>query len=115
MKYHLDLFTPETWEAFTGAGATCTGFRVRQRRLAQERVKPGDVFLCYMTRVSRWCGVLEVESGPFDDDTPMFGTDDPFPVRFNVKPIVILDPESAVPIRQPQVWQALISDNWSCR
>ena len=111
MKYHLDLFTPETWQAFTGVGATCTGFRVRQRRLANERVKPGDVFLCYMTRVSRWCGVLEVESGPFEDDTPRFGTDDPFPVRFNVKPIVILDPEAGVPIRQPKVWQALTITN----
>ncbi|MCY4414715.1 MAG: hypothetical protein OXE87_00150 [Chloroflexi bacterium] len=111
MKYHLDLFTPETWEAFTGVGATCTGFRVRHRRLAHERVKPGDLFLCYMTRLSRWCGVLQVESGPFEDDTPRFGTDDPFPIRFNVKPIVILDPESAVPIRQPQVWQALSITN----
>ena len=107
MKYHLDLFTPETWRAFTDAGATCTGFRERQRRVAHERVKPRDVFLCYMTRVSRWCGVLEVESAPFYDDTPRFGTSDPYPVRFNVKPIVILDPESAVPIRQEQVWQAL--------
>ena len=74
MKYHLDLFTPETWQAFTAAGATCTGFRMRQRRLAQERVKPGDVFLCYMTRLSRWRGVLEVESEPFYDETPRFDT-----------------------------------------
>ena len=64
-----------------------------------------------MTRLSRWCGVLQVESGPFEDDTPRFGADDPFPIRFNVKPIVILDPESAVPIRQPQVWQALSITN----
>ena len=39
MKYHLDLFTPETWEAFRVAGATVTGFRERQQRMAQERVK----------------------------------------------------------------------------
>ena len=111
MKYHLDLFTPETWQAFTDAGATCTGFRVRQRRLAQERVKPGDLFLCYMTRLSRWCGVLEIESEAFYDETPRFGTDDPYPVRFNVKPVVILSPESAIPIHHPQVWQALSITN----
>ena len=111
MKYHLDLFTPETWQAFTDAGATCTGFRVRQRRLAQERVKPGDLFLCYMTRLSRWCGVLEIESEAFYDETPRFGADDPYPVRFNVKPVVTLSPESAIPIHHPQVWQALSITN----
>ena len=107
MKYHLDVCTPETWHAFTEAGAKCTGVSERLRRVANERVKPGDILLCYMTRISRWCGVLEVQSGPFDNDTPLFGTTDPYPIRFNVKPIVILDPESAVPIRDPQVWQAL--------
>ena len=111
MKYLLDVVSPETWKAFTDGGATCTGFPARQRRLAQERVRPGDVFLCYMTRLSRWCGVLEVESESFYDDNPRFGTTDPFPVRFNVKPIVTLDPESAVPIRQPNVWQALTITN----
>ena len=39
MKYHLDLFTPETWAAFREAGATVTGFRDRYRRLANERVE----------------------------------------------------------------------------
>lgn len=111
MKYHLDVCTPETWQAFTSAGATCAGFRARHLRLANERVKPGDVFLCYMTRLSRWCGVLEVESEPFYDETPTFDTDDPYPVRFNVKPVVILDAESAVPIRDPQVWQGLTITN----
>ena len=107
MQYHLDLCNPETWQAFTDAGATCTGFAERRRRVATERVKPGDIFLCYMTRLSRWCGVLDVESGPFNDDTPRFGTTDPYPIRFNVKPIVILSAESAVPIHEPEVWQTL--------
>ncbi len=107
MQYHLDLCNPETWQAFTDAGATRTGFAARRRRVASERVKPGDIFLCYMTRLSRWCGVLEVESGPFNDDTPLFGTTDPYPIRFNVKPIVILSTESAVPIHEPEVWQTL--------
>ena len=111
MKYHLDLFTPETWQAFADIGATCPGFRVRHRRLAQERVKPGDIFICYMTRLSRWCGVLQIKSGPFEDDTPRFATDDQFPVRFNVEPVVILNSESAIPIHDPKVWQALSITN----
>ena len=65
MAYFLDLFTPETWHAFCEMGATVTGFRDRQRRLALEHVHPGDIFLCYVTRVSRWSGVLQVESAPF--------------------------------------------------
>ena len=111
MQYHLDLFTPETRQAFTEAGAACTGVGARLRRVANERVKPGDILLCYMTRVSRWCGVLEVESVPFEDDPPRFGATDPYPIRFNVKPVVILNTESAVPIRDPQVWPALTITN----
>ena len=30
-----------------------------------ERMKPGDYLLCYLTRVSRWIGVLEVTGEPF--------------------------------------------------
>ena len=58
MAYFLDLFTPETWQAFRETGATVTGFRERQLRLARARVKEGDIFLCYLTRLSRWCGVF---------------------------------------------------------
>ncbi len=111
MKYHLDLFTPETWEAFREMGSTITGFRERQRRLAEERVSRGDIFLCYLTRLSRWCGALEVESGPFFDDTPRFSDSDPFTVRFKVKPIVVLAPELAIPIREQRIWQALSITN----
>ena len=111
MKYHLDLFTPETWEAFREIGATVTGFRDRHRRLAEERVSRGDIFLCYLTRLSRWCGVLEVESEPFFDDSPMLSDPDPFTVRFKVKPIVVLAPDLAVPIREERVWRALSITN----
>ena len=111
MAYHLDLCTPETWQAFREAGATIAGFRARQQRLAKERVRPGDIFLCYLTRLSRWCGALEVESGPFLDDTPRFDDPDPYTVRFKVKPVVILDPELAVPIREPRIWKSLSITN----
>ncbi len=111
MKYHLDLFTPETWEAFREAGATVTGFRERHQRLAEERISQGDIFLCYLTRLSRWCGVLEVESGPYFDDSPMLASPDPFTVRFKVKPITVLDPELAVPIREQRVWRTLTITN----
>ena len=108
MKYHLNLFNPETWEAFRELGATVSGFRERHWRLAEERVNQGDIFICYLTHLSRWCGVLEVESGPYYDASPRYSSyPDPYPVRFQVKPIAILDLESAVPIREQRVWSTL--------
>ena len=107
MAYILDLFTPETWLAFCDKGATVTGFRERHRRLASERVTQGDVFLCYLTRLSRWCGALQVNSEVYRDDSPIFEDPDPFTVRFKVKPIVVLDPESAIPIYDDKVWSQL--------
>ena len=107
MKYLLDLFTPETWRAFQENGATVTGFRERHSQLAHERVRGGDVFLCYLTQVSRWCGVLEVESEAYSDDRPIFENPDPFTVRFKVKPVVMLEPSLAVPIYDDRVWNTL--------
>ena len=38
---------------------------------------------------------------------PIFGDPDPFTIRFIVKPIVILDPELAIPIFDPSTWERL--------
>ena len=111
MAYFLDLFTPETWRAFREMGGTVTGFRERQRRLAFERVRPGDIFICYMTRLSRWCGVLQVESGAYYDDSPIHDDFAPYTVRFKVKPIVILENERAIPIYDDKVWNTLTITN----
>jgi hypothetical protein len=51
--------------------------------------------------LSRWVGLLRVESGPFEDASPIFmDTADPFIVRFKVAPIVWLSPEEAIPIHE---------------
>ena len=107
MQYCLDLFTPATWKAFCHSGAQVTGFRPRQRRIANERVKRGDVFLCYLTRLSRWCGALRVLSDMYEDCTPLFSDPDPFTVRFRVEPIVSLEPKFSVPIHDENVWSTL--------
>ena len=111
MRYFLDLFTPETWLAFRETGATVTGFRQQHQRLASERVSQGDIFLCYLTRLSRWCGALQAESDAYYDDSPIHDDLDPFTVRFNVKPIVILEPELAIPIYDDRVWSTLTITN----
>ena len=87
MNYWLDLFTPFTWTRFRNHGADISGFRHRQRKAAFERVKKGDLLLCYLVKLSRWCGVLEVTSEAFEDRSPIFAdTEDPFIIRFHVKP-----------------------------
>ena len=107
MNYYLDLFSPETYEAFSKSSRGISGFRTRQTKAAR-RIQPGDRFLCYMTRVSRWIGVLEVTSDAFNDDTPIFyPQDDPFILRFKVKPIVWLQKENTVPIHEDEIWNRL--------
>lgn len=107
MAYFLNLFSPETYEAFSASDRRISGFRLRQRSAAS-RPHPGDRFICYMTRLSRWIGVLEIEDGPFEDSTPIFyPEDDPFIVRFRVRPLVWLGRERAIPIRHDEVWNAL--------
>ncbi|MGA2075502.1 MAG: hypothetical protein ABSH52_18585 [Terriglobia bacterium] len=95
MEYWVDLFTGTTWTEFRKAGSSVSGFRASQKAIAK-RIKPGDVFVCYLTGVMRWVGALEV-IGPSDDKTPIWKFDD-FPVRFAVKPLIMLTPETGTPM-----------------
>ncbi|MBU1241694.1 hypothetical protein KJ612_00680 [Myxococcota bacterium] len=71
-------------------------------------MKPGDFLVCYLTRVSRWVGLLRVEERAVDDHAPIFTEgDDPFFVRFKVTPVVWLAPEQGIPIHDPEVWSQL--------
>ena len=107
MAYYLDLFSPETYEAFSRSSRDVSGFRLRHQGLAT-RVQVGDKFICYMTKLSRWFGLLEVTSQYFKDETPIFyPSDDPFVIRFRVKPIVWLPKEKAIPIKDDLVWNRL--------
>ena len=107
MAYFIDLFSPETYEAFTRSQRGTSGFRLRHKNMA-ERIKPGDVFVCYLTRLSRWCGLLEVIEGPFIDDKPIFVPEnDPFVVRFRVRPTMWLDIDKALPIHDHAIWTGL--------
>ena len=90
MNYCLDLFSGNTWKEFREAGARVTGFSQRMRRI-QTKVKKGDIFLCYLTGVMRWVGALEVVGK--SKDQRRIWKDAEFPVRFEVRPLVMLDPE----------------------
>jgi hypothetical protein len=110
MNYWLDLFTPYTWNRFKEHGASISGFRPRQRGAAFERVKRGDVFVCYLVKLSRWCGLLEVASDAFEDSTPIFAVEnDPFPIRFKVRPKVMLEFDKSIPVQE--LWSQLSFTN----
>ena len=106
MPYYLDLFTPGTWDGFQKHGSNVSGFRERQQATAQ-RIKPGDIFLCYLVHLSRWCGGLEVTSESFRASNPIFSDPDPFTVRFHVRPLVVLTPELSDPVFDDSVWSHL--------
>lgn len=97
-NYWLNLFDGFTWDEFLKAGACVSGFR-ENKWVALRQVKPGDYFLCYLTGVSRWIGVLTVQSEPYRDESPIW-TEEVFPCRVRVKVNLALTPETAVPMMQ---------------
>ena len=121
MAYFLSLFSPETYEAFSTSSRDTTGFRKRQENAAK-RVKPGDKLVCYITKLSRWVGILEITDTYFQDDSPIFqDKDDPFVIRFIVNPVAWLEKEKAIPVHNEEVWNTLSftkgynqnSSNWT--
>ena len=108
-NYWLDLFTGTTWQEFQKAGAKISGFRQHNWKRAQS-IKRGDIFLCYMVGVKRWVGLLEVTGERFKDETPIWG-EEVFPVRFRVKPLVMLAPEHGVPMESLKGKLSFYSDD----
>jgi hypothetical protein len=94
--YWIDLFTVETWKEFLDHGAGVSGFS-EKRRATVQRIKPGDYLLCYLTRVSRWVGLLEVVSEPFFDEEPIWSAQ-VYPRRVKVRAVLTLGPKYGVPV-----------------
>lgn len=103
-RYWIDLFTWKTWQEFLKAGGTISGFREKRWSTVQ-KIKLGDYFLCYLTGLSRFIGILEVTGKPFMDHTPIWG-EAVFPARLPVQVVLSLPPEHAVPV-------AMLSSNLS--
>lgn len=94
--YWLNLFSPLTWEQFLTAGATVTGFRANRWSQVQ-RITVGDYMLCYLTQVSRFIGILEVTSEPYQDPSRSIWDDD-FPCRVKVQMVAQLPIDASIPI-----------------
>lgn len=107
MNYFVDVFSPATYSVFSKTDKSIAGFSTN-RLDAAKRLRPGDRLVCYVTKVSRWVGILEVIGEVFQDTTSrLVNEDDPYIVRVNVTPLVWLDITSAVPIREPFIWEKL--------
>jgi|LSQX01.2.fsa_nt_gb hypothetical protein len=109
MNYCIDLFSPETANAFSISDRDISGFRIsRKTYIENQKIGKGDRFICYCTKIQRFIGVLEITSDYFIDDFPIFSkTDDPFKLRFRVKPIVWLPLEKGIPIHDDRIWTGL--------
>lgn len=97
-KYYLALFNYNTWNEFLEMGSSVYGTTLnKQKRM--EVVEPGDFLLCYITKLSRFVGLLEITSKAYLDDHNIW-EEDIYPVRVNVQPIYILDAVCGVPISE---------------
>ena len=94
--YWLDLFTIETWKEFQDHGGDVSGFS-EKRWATVQKIKPGDYLLCYLTRVSRWVGLLEA-SGSRSSMRSRSGVLQVYPSRVGVRAVLALPPEQGVPV-----------------
>lgn len=97
-RYWLALFTGKAWDDFLTRGADVRGFRASRINTAS-KISPGDYFLCYVTGISRFIGVLEVKSKLYIDKKPIWGDYD-FPLRFKCELIYRLTPKTSVPVHK---------------
>jgi hypothetical protein len=94
--YWLDLFTVETWKEFQDHGGDVSGFSEKRWPTVQ-KMRLGDYLLSYLTRVSRWVGLLEVVGQPFFDEEPIWSAQ-VYPSRVPVRMVLALPPEQGVPV-----------------
>jgi hypothetical protein len=107
MKYFIQLFSPGTHEKFSNSDRTVIGFKKNfKNRL--NRIEIGDKLICYLTGLSRFCGVLEIKSKSYIDETPIFTNEfDPYIYRFRVETKIWLDKYNSIPVKEPFIWNSL--------
>jgi hypothetical protein len=109
MNYYIDLFSPETANAFTKSSQDISGFRISRKTYSENhKIGHGDRFICYVVRIQRFVGILEIKERHFVDEKPIFTNEnDPFVLRFKVEPVVWLPLEKGIPIRENFIWDNL--------
>lgn len=110
--YWLDLFTPQTWEEAKKRNFKVTGFRKSRWPIVQ-KIKPGDFFICYITRLGRFSGILKAISKPYQDENKarQIWKQDFFPSLIDVEPIFALDFFHSVP-KDEIISKLSIASSW---
>jgi len=99
MTYWHDVFTAKSWAEFQKAGSKTSGFPDRRWKSVQN-IRISDILLCYMKGASCWFAALEVTSNPYQDFKNRIWSDDLYPSRIDVKPLITLNPGNAVRAKQ---------------
>ena len=97
-KYYLALFNEETWNEFLDMGSSIYGTTLnKQKRM--ETINAGDFLICYVTKIARFVGLLDITSKAYLDDHRIW-KNDIYPVRVNVQPVYILEATNGIPISE---------------
>jgi hypothetical protein len=125
-SYFTDVFTIDTWAQAKARGWTVSGFNLPTKtrggyfQSTFDKVKPGDVLLCYVKApAKRWVGALRVEEAMYiDHEDAVWGKDEDgralYPARFRTTPLVALDIDVGVPIEDTiGVLTCLDAEAWS--
>ena len=108
MKYYLETYSPETARAFDDAPRDVTGFKRKWKKWIQkENMGPGDRLICYCTRIQRFIGVFELESGPTDNTAESADENDSYPIKLKIKELAWVSLEQGLSIHEDTVWNNL--------
>jgi hypothetical protein len=97
-NYWLTTFTIETWDEFLDHGGDIAGYG-EERWTSVRNMEQGDYLLCYLMRISRFVGLLEVAGEPFFDRQQIWSSRT-FPSRVPVRTLLTLKPEQGIPVKE---------------
>jgi hypothetical protein len=97
-SYWLTVFTVETWNEFLDHGGDVAGFS-EARWSYVCNIRPGDYLVCYIMRISKFSGLLEVVGEPFVDRQPIWSSR-VFASRVPVQVLLKLEPDQGIPVKE---------------
>ncbi len=95
-RFYLVNFNKKTWTEFLDSGGKVYGTN-RNKFNKAKKILPGDFFICYLSKISKIVGILEVKSKMYHDEKIIW-KDSTFPVRFDVEINSLLDIEKGIEI-----------------
>jgi hypothetical protein len=100
VAYFINLFTEETWRETRDNGWRVSGHTERLRH--RDRIAEGDVFLCWVTKVSAFVGALRVTGKPFEvgPDGERVWKKALFPLRYPVELVIRVPVDNGIGLAQ---------------